>query len=680
MFANAKNDYAKKLMLKKLTPMDDRLFTALVLSIIAVTVTLSAIFTRFDNLHADLGRYLSASLAPADIVIVAIDEQSLSEIGRWPWSRNLHANLIHNLQAEQAKVIGFDVIFSEPDHIEPEADAALAQAIKQAGNVVLPMVLEVPYMGAPVKLTEPIAPLLEAAAGLGRVHVPLDVDGIARSIYLWEGIRGSGLRVDDLRRHFSQAVLGVAGQLPNNIANAPPQIKPSAANTTLLQVNKTLLSLDKRRVKFLGPPGHFQRISYQQVLNGQYPAHFFKDKIVLVGATAAGLGDALPTPVSALSQPMPGVEFHANAIAGMRSDNLIRHAPIWLSCILLVVLSVLPLLFLPRLSPFKALCLVATYYLMVTFLAIALPQYLNLWVPPAGALVAILLTYPIWSWRKLESAQVYLDNALKELQAELGQLGVEKANLESIQARDEMQSRITKVEITSQFLRESQQKRLDTLAFISHDIRAPLASAIMQLEEAEADTSNKPALRVTHMLNRALSMADEFLQSSRAEMVDASKFSDIQVNGLLQEALDDAYMLAQTNHIKLNANLSDAPMWIKGNYGLLQRAIANILSNAIRYSQPNTAVQVMLTKVDDEMVLKITDTGPGIPPEKISKLFKRFSRVEGEYQLPVGTGLGLYFVDVTIQKHHGRIFVESMLHEGTTFTIKLPLVAIVFEA
>ncbi|HNZ56531.1 MAG TPA: ATP-binding protein, partial [Methylophilaceae bacterium] len=98
-----------------------------------------------------------------------------------------------------------------------------------------------------------------------------------------------------------------------------------------------------------------------------------------------------------------------------------------------------------------------------------------------------------------------------------------------------------------------------------------------------------------------------------------------------------------------------------------------------KYSQPNTAVQVMLTKVDDEMVLKITDTGPGIPPEKISKLFKRFSRVEGEYQLPVGTGLGLYFVDVTIQKHHGRIFVESMLHEGTTFTIKLPLVAIAFD-
>ena len=237
-----------------------------------------------------------------------------------------------------------------------------------------------------------------------------------------------------------------------------------------------------------------------------------------------------------------------------------------------------------------------------------------------------------------------------------------------------------KVEITSQFLRESQQKRLDTLAFISHDIRAPLAAAIMQLEEVENATSSKSALRVTQMLNRALNMADEFLQSSRAEMVDTSKFSDIQVNGLLQETLDDAYTLAQSNHIKLNASLSDEPMWIQGNFGLLQRAIANILSNAIKYSQPNTAVQIVLSKVDDEMVLNITDTGPGIPPEKVSKLFKRFSRVEGEYQLPVGTGLGLYFVDVTIQKHHGRIFVESMLNEGTTFTIRLPLVATQFEA
>ena len=105
-------------------------------------------------------------------------------------------------------------------------------------------------------------------------------------------------------------------------------------------------------------------------------------------------------------------------------------------------------------------------------------------------------------------------------------------------------------------------------------------------------------------------------------MVDTSKFSDIQVNGLLQETLDDAYTLAQSNHIKLNASLSDEPMWIQGNFGLLQRAIANILSNAIKYSQPNTAVQIVLSKVDDEMVLNITDTGPGIPPEKVSKLLK----------------------------------------------------------
>lgn len=676
-------------MLKKITPLDDRLFTALVLSVIALAVTLSAVFTRLDFLHYDLGRYLSASPAPSDIVIVAIDERSLSEIGRWPWSRALHAGLVEKLHQAQAKVIGFDIIFAEPDHNQPEADIALAQAFQLAGNVVLPTLLEVPYIGAPVKLSQPTAHLADAAAGLGRVHVPLDVDGIARSFYLWEGLKtenGAGNTADDdLRRHFAQAVLAVAGQLPANVSSAPQPFDSGLFSVDFKPATGALRSQERRYVKFLGPPGHFQRISYQQVLNGQYPADFFKDKIVLVGATAAGLGDALPTPVSALSQPMPGVEFHANAIAGMRADHLVRQAPLWVSCLIVVALSILPLLFLPRLSPFNALCLVAGYYLLVTFVAIALPQYLNVWVPPAGALIAILLIYPVWSWRKLESAQVYLDQALKELQNELAQLGLEKASLASNfvnepRAHDEMQSRINKVEITSQFLRESQQKRLDTLAFISHDIRAPLASAIMQLEEIEQSACNKPALRVTQMLNRALSMADEFLQSSRAEMVDTSKFSDIQVNGLLQETLDDAYTLAQSNHVRLNANLSEEPMWIQGNFGLLQRAIANILSNAIKYSEPNTAVQVLLTKVEDEMELRVTDTGPGIPPEKVNKLFKRFSRVEGEYQQPVGTGLGLYFVDVTIQKHHGRIFVESMLNEGTTFTIRLPLATTAFDA
>lgn len=626
------------------------------LALIAGVLAYSSVLIRFDNLHYDLGRYFTFKPAPADIVIVAIDETSLTSIGRWPWSRIVHADLVNKLKQAQSKVIGLDIIFSEPELNHPEADIALARAIKQAGNVVLPELLEVPFAGAPIKLSMPMTSFAEHAAALGSVHVPLEVDGIARGLYLWEGLGNARMP------HFSQTVLQAAKQLPDSMSLFSPNI---------LATNKTaLVALEARKVKFLGPPGHFKRISYINVLTGDYPAHFFKNKIVLVGATAAGMGDALPTPVSASSQPMPGVEYHANAIATMRNSELIINAPLWLNCLLNIILAVIPLLFLPNLSPLKSLLAIILYYFVITVFAVALPNFFNVWIPLSGALIATLLAYPIWSWRKLESAQSFLDVALQNLEAELSLLGADNVIPEYVDDQDAMQSRISKVKLTSQYLRDFQQNRRDTLSFISHDIRAPLGAAIMLLNDED---SNKHLPRIARMLNKSLGMADDFLQSSRAEMADVAKFQDLDLVSLLQQAVDDVYAAARVRSIKFEISLVEAGLWLKGDSGLLQRAISNVLLNALKYSPENSTVKITLAEFSNEAVLKITDAGLGIAPEKIARLFKRFSRVEGVHQAPEGSGLGLYFVDVTIRKHQGSVSVESELGQGTTFIITLPI-------
>ena len=95
-----------------------------------------------DNVLFDIGQKLYQSPAPADIVIVAIDENSLSQLGRWPWSRQVHADVINRLNQENTLAIGLDIIFSEPEKTNKNADAALANAIAQAKNVVLPILLE----------------------------------------------------------------------------------------------------------------------------------------------------------------------------------------------------------------------------------------------------------------------------------------------------------------------------------------------------------------------------------------------------------------------------------------------------------------------------------------------------------------------------------------------------------
>jgi len=644
-------------VLFKFNPLSDRLFSALILAIIASVLAYSGLLVRFDNLHYDLGRYLTFKPAPADIVIVAIDEASLESIGRWPWSRIVHADLVNKLKHEQARVIGLDVIFSEPELSNPEADLILAKAIENAGNVVLPVLFEEPYKGSPIKQSVPMESFAAHVAALGRVHVPLDADGIARSIYLWEGLGSARIP------HFSQAVLQAAKQLPSNI-NLFPRDKVFAKQSGLV-------SIDSRRVKFLGIPGHFQRISYINVLTDEFPAHYFKDKIVLIGATAVGLGDILPTPVSAHMQPMSGVEFHANAISAMRGSELIVTAPVWLTCLLSVMLALIPLLFLPKLSPLNSLLSIILYYFVVVVVAVAMPYFFNIWMPPASALIAILLAYPIWSWRKLESAQVYLDNALQNLHDDLALLGVSKDDLEYTRDKDSMRSRISNVRLASKHLRDLHGVRRDTLSFISHDLRAPLGAAIMLLNEG--DGNNKHLSRISSMLNKSLAMADNFLQSSRAEMADVSKFQDLDFVNLLQQALDEVYAIAHSKKITLNTLLPGNNLWMKGDFGLLQRAVTNILMNAIKYSPLEGTIYVECIEKNNEAILTITDAGPGIEPEQIAKLFKRFSRLEGDHQATEGTGLGLYFVDVTIKKHGGSVFARSELDHGATFIVTLPL-------
>lgn len=652
--------------------LNDRLITSLMLAAIAALIAYGGALVRFDNLYYDLGRHLSFKTEPSDIVIIAVDEASLKQIGRWPWPRDVYARMIDIVSAEKPKAIGLDIIFSDPDPNNPQADVELVRAIERAGNVVLPELLETAFSGAPVTKDQSLDNIAKSAAALGRVHVPLDGDNIARSVYLWEGQGAANLPL------FAQSVLQVAHELPPQYSTRPPKIK---ASDSLLPPGQ-LRAYDKRKVNFLGPPGSFKRVSYAQVLSGDYPKDFFKNKIVLVGATAVGMGDVLPTPVSAYSQPMPGVEFHANVVEAMRHAKLIVEMPLWFSCLFCAFISIIPLLWLPRLSPFKSLLLITAYYFVVILIVIVLPRFLNIWIPPAGALCAILLAYPIWSWRKLESAHTYLDIELQNLRNDLALFGVyQEAEVSSKEAKeakdvkevkeleDPLQARISKVRLTAEYLRGLHRTRYDTMAFISHDLRAPLATAMLLLKDIE---KNKYTDRITQMLTRAHDMADNFLQASRAEMANVNKFQELDLVSLVQQVVDSAYETAAAKQVKIKTHFSESMLWINGDFGLLSRAIENGLSNAVKYSPENMTVDVELTANDNEVVLQIHDAGPGIPPERMARLFKRFSRAEGEQQAAEGTGLGLYFVEVTIKKHRGTINLTSVPNVRTSFIITLP--------
>ncbi len=156
----------------------------------------------------------------------------------------------------------------------------------------------------------------------------------------------------------------IAGQLP-------------ATQASLLSVHQVNSNTDEftsqinrdgfRLINFIGPHNHFQRISYSDVLVGRYPKNYFNHKIVLVGATAVGLGDVLPTSVSAQAQPMPGVEFHAHILEAMRMGKLIMPLPNVMVVIGSMLLAIVPIIWLRRLSPLQSLIANLLYFICIIF-------------------------------------------------------------------------------------------------------------------------------------------------------------------------------------------------------------------------------------------------------------------------------------------------------------------------
>lgn len=625
----------------------ERLSALLILVLIALAATASGVLGRVDNMLYDLGQRLGSRHAPTDLVIVAIDEHSLSTLGRWPWSRRLHASLIDRLHQDGARVIGLDLVFAEPDTADQPADALLAAAIQRSGRVVLPVLLESSRINGQVLETLPLPQLIEGAAGLGRVHAELDADGIARGVFLWEGVGAP------VWPHFAQAVLAASGT--SGLAQQPPSGAASPSPFALLRA-------DYRRIAFLGPPGHMQTLSYMQALTGEFPPGLFRNKIVLVGATASGMGDLLPTPVSGLRQPMAGVEFHANAIESMRQSWLIDEWPRGWTLALTALLAAMPLLWLPRLNPLAGLLASVGWFLLVAGSAIMLPLVARLWLPVAGALLAILLAYPVWSWRRLESAGRFLDHEIRRLRRELGERADEPGRLHG---NDPFEARIQQVQAAAQRLRHLQNERRETLAFISHDIRAPLASALMQLDDSRAQSGTLRA-----PLARALKLAEDFLRTSRAEMIDRGRFEELDLTALVHQAIDDAYNDARAKSVTLVRALPEEPVWVMGEFGLLHRAMLNLVLNAVRYAPPGTPVVTTLSETTRAVELSVKDQGVGIAPENQARLFQRFSR--GEQATPTeGAGLGLYFVRTVIEKHGGSVAVQSALGQGTCFSFSL---------
>ncbi len=362
---------------------------------------------RPDATLYDAALVWSPRPAPTDIVIVAIDEPSLAALGRWPWPRAVHARLLERLAEARPLALGLDLVLAEPEN--GDADGALARAIRRLPTV-LPVFME--QRGGEgrreSRVIRPV-PVLAGAAALGHIHVEVDADGIARSVFLEEGQFDASGRIQRWP-HFARAMMAVAN--PASSA-APP---PGERNPHPPQVGRWTRDF-WLHIPFVGPPGTIQRLSYVDVLEGRADPAGYAGKFVLIGATAAGLGDAYSTPVSGHARLMPGVEISANVLAALHQGHGIVRAKPWANALYNLTPLLIAMAGLRRFGPRRGLMLTAT-------LIIALPLCSwwllarGVWFAPGAGLLALALAYPLWSWRRLEAGVRYLGDEFARLAAE----------------------------------------------------------------------------------------------------------------------------------------------------------------------------------------------------------------------------------------------------------------------
>lgn len=271
----------------------------------AILVLIAAFVQPFVTIQWWMSDQLFPHASPSpNVVIVAIDDESLAKYGKWSdWSRSLHAQAIENLKQAKAGVIGFDVLFADQSADDPE----LAQAIESAGNVVLSLVGVEPM---PSKQPEvmyrnfilPTPVLSEAAASVGHVNVVPDGDGKLRRIPL--------VATDAAGDEYPALLLAMLYNF--FVTPLPDDYLIQNGSLHLLDRDIPVDGKSRMRINFAGGPGSFTRISYADVIEGNFDPEAVKHKIVLIGMTAAGEPDAWVTPVSA--EKMYGVEIFANAM------------------------------------------------------------------------------------------------------------------------------------------------------------------------------------------------------------------------------------------------------------------------------------------------------------------------------------------------------------------------------
>jgi signal transduction histidine kinase len=303
-------------------------------------------------------------------------------------------------------------------------------------------------------------------------------------------------------------------------------------------------------------------------------------------------------------------------------------------------------------------------------------------------LVLLILVLIVFTTRRISRPLRALDEAAEDIanghldrrvpstsQDEFGRVAVTFNHM-----ADHLERQVVSLQTMTTKLQELDRFKSDYIHAISHDLRAPITVILGYVELLDDTVADQPDSRqqdytshIERATRRLQNMVEDLLDAARLE---AGSFqldlSDGDLGARLLEFGDSMKPVAAEAGIRLTVAVSDAPLIARMDGERIDRVVSNLVSNALKFTPAGGEVRIRAARDGDVIRCEVADTGEGIAPDDLPRLFERFSRLESGRKKKGSTGLGLSICKAIVEAHGGTIGVESELGKGSTFWFTLP--------
>ena len=318
---------------------------------------------------------------------------------------------------------------------------------------------------------------------------------------------------------------------------------------------------------------------------------------------------------------------------------------------------------------------------------LGLPQGPRVFIGPRGVPFTGLLIGVVTSGLICYLLSWYLTKPIVKLRAATRQLAAGDLTARSgasSMRRDEVSGLMRDFDAMAERIETLLRAQSRLLNDISHELRSPLARLNVALglarQRADAESADMldrielEAARLNELIGRILTLA----RLEDGEQVVPQ--TPVPLNEIVENIVEDAEFEAQARHCHVVATVPEGIWEVRGTASLLHSAVENVVRNAIRYTQEGTSVEVELSREQRagvaEAVLRVSDSGPGVPADSLEKMFQPFYRVDdARGRLTGGVGLGLAITERAVRFHGGKVRAINRAGAGLTIEIRLPLIS-----